>query len=128
MQDKTILYKAQVDKFSKRILVAFYPYSIIPFIFLFFPFLNPNPDNPITFIWVTMMLSIIVMMLISSYKWTKTQVASLVSYDNLFEIEIVTKNTTKIYQIDKGSIKTRLEWKGGRPRILKLTCLTMKIK
>ena len=121
MKDKTTLYKAQVNKFSKRILLAFYPYAIIPFIFLLIPFFNQNSDNPITFIWVTIMLSIIIVMLLSSYKWTTTQVASIVSYDNLFEIEIVIKNTTKIYQIDKDNIKTRLEWKGARPGILKLT-------
>jgi len=123
MQDKTILYKAKVDKFSKRIVMVFYPFIVIPSVFLIIPFFNKNLNNPITIIWVAMMLSIITMMLISSYKWTTNQIASLTINNDLFEIELITKNTKQVHKFDKHNIKTILKWQGGLPRILKLTLL-----
>jgi hypothetical protein len=70
---------------------------------------------------MTIMLSIIVMMLISSYKWTFNQVASLAYDGNFFEIEIVIKNARKNFKFEKNSLSTTLKWQGGRPRILKLS-------
>ena len=70
-----------------------------------------------------MMLSIIIMMLISSYKWTTNQIASLTINNDLFEIELITKNTKQVHKFDKHNIKTILKWQGGLPRILKLTLL-----
>lgn len=121
MQDKTILYEVKVDRFSKRLIKVFYPHIIIPVFFLFLPFLNKNFYNPITGIWATMILLIIIDMLVSSYKWTLSQVVSITLYDNLFEIGIVTKNRTRVYKIDKDNIRTTLQWKGGRMNLLKLT-------
>jgi hypothetical protein len=121
MQDKTILYQAQVDRFSQRLVKVFYPYVIIPLLFLFIPFFSKNPDNPVTIVVVIIMLLIIIDMLVSSYKWTFNQVASLTLYDNFFEIEIVTKNTTSVYKIDKDNVRTTLQWKNRRIKILKLS-------
>ena len=125
MQDKTIVYQVKADRFSKRLLKVFYPHVIIPSIFISIPFFNKHPNNSFTVFVVVIMLWIIIDMLVSSYKWTINQVTCLTVYNNLFEVEIVTKNTTRVYKIDKDNIKTALRWtgEGGRIKILKLTLL-----
>lgn len=121
MQEATILYKNQVDLFSKRLLKSFYPYVIIPFIFLFIPFFNHGGDKLIMAIWVTIMLLIVIMMIVSSYKWAYNQIASLTFYNDQFEIEVITKNARYVYRIEKNNFKAVLKWQGGRPKILKLS-------
>ena len=122
------LYKTNIDSFEKRALKLFYPPFIVFGLLLFIPFLYFKGDKIICSIWVTIMLLIISMLLISTYKWTINQVVSLSFYDDIFEIEIMSKNITRLYSINKANINTILKWQGGRPRVLKLTLFDNEVK
>ena len=128
MQDVIILYKAHIDKFSKRVLRLFYPYLIIYSLFLFLPFINMNADKLILSVWVVLMLSIIIMMLISAHKWAYNQITLLAIHDDLFELEFYSKNRKHRLTIQKENINTTLKWHGGRPKILKLSLLDNNLK
>ncbi|MEO7490329.1 MAG: hypothetical protein ABIU77_24640, partial [Ferruginibacter sp.] len=121
MEEKIILYQARIDRFSRRLVKVFFPHVVIPLLCLFLPFLSTNFYNFFTAVWLLMMLSIMLMMLVSAYKWTFNQIALLTFHDDLFEIEIISNNTRHVHTIDKDNIKTILKWQGGRPRILKLS-------
>ena len=122
------LYKTFVDNFAIRVFKLFYPYLIIPGLLLFLPLLNIKGNKTIILIWVITMLSIIIMMLISSYNWALSQVTSISFKDDFFEVEIISKNIKQLYSIHKSDIKTILKWQGGRPRILKLTLFDNELK
>ena len=122
------LYKTNVDNFGKRVLKLFYPYLIIFGLLLFLPLLDFNGNKFIILIWVIILLSIIIMMLISSYNWSLNQVTSLSFRDNFFEVEFISKNIKKSCSIHKTNINTTLKWQGGRPRILKLSLFDNGLK
>ena len=128
MQDKEILYRADFDKFPKRILKLFYPYFIVYGTLLFVPFLNVTGARAIDLLFVIAMAAMVITMFISSYKWTINQIVLVAFNNDLFEVEVVSKDKKSVYNIMKADLYTTLKWQGSRPRILRLSLFDKDVK
>lgn len=121
MEIAKVLYKANCLPYSNRVWKIFFKFSIVPFVFMLFPFLFKEKVNFIALLWTLVMMSVIIMMLVNSIKWAKNEIVYLaVSSDN-FEIEVLNKNVKTFFMVAKSNIIAKAAWSGGRPAILVLS-------
>jgi len=119
--EKIILYKSSVDKFTKRFWRFFLPYFILYGVALTPPLFFLDGFKPIIIFWSILMLTCILIMFFSSYKWALKKISLITATADNFEIEITVKDIADIYKIPINNLIADTKWVGGRQKVLKLT-------
>ena len=121
MQEVKTLFKSVPESFIKRFWKLFAPYFLFYSVLLVPSFFFQKSFEGFFLIWLIVISLSIIVMLLSSYKWSLNKVSLITFYTDVFTFEIAHKDMKNTFSIQKDSLATTLKWKGGRPRVLVLT-------
>ena len=115
-----IIFKSSVEKFSRRIWKLFFPYGFLFFPFLLIPLFTENDFNQILISQILVVVGTLFVFL-TSYKWALHRISTIKIKSDSFEINIMRKDILITHNISRNKIKTLLNWKGNRPKMLVLS-------
>lgn len=121
MQDNGILYKGDIETFSKRHWKLLWPHILIPGLSLFLPLLNVNGNIFIYMLWDGIMLALIATMYASTRKWALTRIKTVAFQNDTYKVEVVVRDVANVFVIPKDHLKVSLQWEGHRPPVLLLS-------
>jgi hypothetical protein len=121
MQEVKTLFKRVPESFTKRFWKLFAPYLLFYSVFLVLSFFFWKSLEGVFLLWLLVISLSIIVMLLSSYKWSVDKVSLITFYAEVFTFEIAHMDKKNTFSIQKDNLATTLKWKGGRPRVLVLT-------